>query len=365
MAEDMMTLRVRIGILFVIIIAVSAAWWLFSQRLHSEGTPTELTLYGNIDLRQVNLAFNDAGRIDTIPVQTGDAVRPGEVIATLDTRRLDATLAAAKANLAASRAALDRLLNGTRPEDIERLRAVVTADQANLTEKQLRFDRVAQLAKQNMASTQDRDSARAARDAAEAQLKADSASLKLAIIGPRAEDIAQARAAVSAAEAQVRSAQIARDDAVLAAPAVGIVRNRILEPGDMASPAQPVIALALTSPIWARVYVAEPDLGQVQEGMPATVTSDSFPGKTFTAWVGYISPSAEFTPKTVETTTVRTDLVYQARIYACNPNGQLRLGMPVTVHIALGARPEPHGEMPCASEATPDQSAPAQPPATP
>ena len=360
-----MTMRLRIIIVLLIIVVGGTGYWFYTHGLHSEGERTELTLYGNIDLRQVDLAFNDAGRIDKIPVQTGDTIRPGDVIATLDMRRFDAALASAKANLAANQAALNRLLNGTRPEDIERLRAVVAADQANLTERRLRFDRIEQLAKQKMASTQDRDSARAARDAAEAQLKADSASLKLAIIGPRAEDIDQARAAVSAAEAQVRNAQITRDDAVLVAPAAGIVRSRILEPGYMASPAQPVISLALTSPIWARVYVDEPDLGHVQEGMPATLTSDSFPGKTFSGWVGYVSPSAEFTPKTVETTTVRTDLVYQARIYACNPNGQLRLGMPVTVHIALGAKPEPHGETPCTTEASTDKSPSAKSPATP
>lgn len=360
-----MVMRLRIISVLLIIIAGSGAAWFYQQNHRSEGVRSELTLYGNIDLRQINLAFNDSGRIDKIPVQTGDTVHPGEVIATLDMRRFDAALAAAKANLAASRAALDRLLNGTRPDDIERLRAVVAADQANLTEKRLSFDRIQALAKQKMASVQDRDSARAARDAAEARLRADNAALRLAIIGPRKEDIEQARAMVAAAEAQVRNAQIARDDAVLEAPAAGIVRNRILEPGDMASPAQPVIALALTSPIWARVYVDEPNLGLVQEGMPATLTCDSFPGKTFSGWVGYISPSAQFTPKTVETATVRTDLVYQARIYACNPEGQLRLGMPVTVHIALNAKPEPHGETPCAPEATPDESMPAKSPATP
>lgn len=354
-------MRRRIIILLLIIIAGSVGYWFYVHNHHSQNARTELTLYGNIDLRQVDLAFNDAGRINTIPVQTGDTIHPGDVIATLDMRRFDAALASAEANLAANQAALNRLLNGTRPEDIERLSAVVAADQANLTEKRLSFNRIQKLAKQKMASAQDRDAARAARDAAEAKIKADSAVLKLAIIGPRKEDIAKARATVAAAEAEVRNAQIARDDAVLTAPATGIVRDRILEPGDMASPAQSVISLALTSPIWARVYVDEPDLGLVQEGMPATLTSDSFPGKSFNGWVGYISPTAEFTPKTVETTTVRTDLVYQARIYACNPNGQLRLGMPVTVHISLDAKPQSRGENPCGSETMTDKSTTTQP----
>lgn len=365
-------MRFRIIIVLLILVGGGTTAWFYWQQSHPTAPHNELTLYGNIDLRQINLAFNDAGRIDKIAVQTGDTVYPGKLIATLDRRRFEAALATAQANLNGNQAALTRLLNGTRPEDIERLRAVVTADQANLTEKRLNFDRIQTLAKQHMASAQDRDVARAARDAAEAQLKADKATLQLAIIGPRKEDIEQARAAVAAAQAQVKNAEIARDDATLIAPATGIVRNRILEPGDMASPAQPVIALALTSPIWARVYVDESDLGHVQEGMPATLTSDSFPGKTFKGWVGYISPSAEFTPKTVQTTTVRTDLVYQARVYACNPSGQLRLGMPVTVHIALDAKPETNppvtpgarGETPCAIEATSAQAAPIKPSVT-
>ncbi|MHB9020398.1 MAG: efflux RND transporter periplasmic adaptor subunit [Halothiobacillus sp.] len=345
-----MAARLRIVILLLIIIGGSTAAWFYWQNIHPGAGRSALTLYGNIDLRQVNLAFNDAARITQIKVQTGDKVQPGEIIATLDPRRYEAALAAAKAQLAANQAVLEKLIHGSRPEDIDRLRALVAADQANLTEKQLTFNRIQHLAEQKMAAPQDRDTARAARDATAAQLKADQASLKLAVIGSRVEDIDQARAAVDAAKAQVQNAQINRDDAVLKAPAIGIVRNRILEPGDMASPARPVIALALTDPIWARVYVDESDLGLIREGLPATLTSDSFPGKTFTGWVGYVSPSAEFTPKTVETTTVRTDLVYQARIYACNPNNQLRLGMPVSVHIARDAKPRPRGENPCSPQ---------------
>jgi HlyD family secretion protein len=340
--------RVRILIVLLFLIAGSALAWMYWDKRPTATLPDVLTLYGNIDLRQVDLAFNDAARIEHIRVQTGDTVQPGQIIATLDARRYAAVLAAATAQLAANQAVLDKLVHGSRPEDIDRLRAVAAADQANLTNKELSYQRILSLAEQKMASPQDRDTARAARDAAAAQLQADEASLKLAVIGSRVEDINQARAAVEAADAQVQSAQINLNDTELKAPAIGIVRNRILEPGDMASPAQAVITLALTDPIWARVYVDEPDLGWVREGMPATLSSDSFPGKAFTGWVGYLSPSAEFTPKTVETTTVRTDLVYQARIYACNPDHQLRLGMPVTVQIARDAKPYPRGETPCA-----------------
>jgi HlyD family secretion protein len=339
--------RARILIVLLVMMIGGAMAWFFWDKPAEPPTTRHLTLYGNIDLRQVNLAFNDAARIEHILVQVGDAVVQGQVIATLDTRRYAAALAAAKAQLAANQAVLDKLIHGSRPEDIERLRAVVAADQADLTNLESTYRRIAHLAAQKMASAQDRDAAHAARDAASARMKADEATLKLAVIGARVEDINQARAAVDAASAQVQTAQINLDDTTLNAPSVGIVRNRIVEPGDMASPAQPIVTLALTDPIWARVYLSEPDLGWVREGMPATISSDSFPGKTFIGWVGYVSPTAEFTPKTVETTTVRTDLVYQARVYACNPNHDLRLGMPVTVQIARSAKPIARGENPC------------------
>ena len=337
----------RILTVFALLIAGGSAAWFFWGKPAQAPLSPHLTLYGNIDLRQVNLAFNDAARIEHILVQVGDTVAPNQVIATLDTRRYAAALAAAQAQLAANQAELDKLIHGSRPEEIERLRAVVDADQADLSNAESTYRRIADLAAQKMAAAQDRDNARTARDAASARLKADEATLKLAVIGSRVEDINQARAAVDAAHAQVQAAQINLDDTILKAPSVGIVRNRIVEPGDMASPAQPVVSLALTDPIWARVYIDEPDLGWVREGMPATLSSDSFPGKTFTAWVGYISPTAEFTPKTVESTAVRTDLVYQARVYACNPNHELRLGMPVTVQIARNAKPIARGEDPC------------------
>jgi HlyD family secretion protein len=109
----------------------------------------------------------------------------------------------------------------------------------------------------------------------------------------------------------------------------------------MVSPEQAVFALALIDPIWARVFVDEPNLGRISEGMRAAITTDSYPGKRYPGWVGFISPVAEFTPKTVETPEIRTDLVYQARIYVCNPENELRLGMPVTAHIPFDQPTEP------------------------
>jgi HlyD family secretion protein len=104
----------------------------------------------------------------------------------------------------------------------------------------------------------------------------------------------------------------------------------------MVSPQTPVLTLALMDPLWVRAYVPEPDLGRIAEGMAAEVRTDSYPGKVYPGWVGFVSPRAEFTPKNVETTDLRTRLVYQVRVFVCDAQGELRLGIPATVTIPQG-----------------------------
>ncbi|HSH84532.1 MAG TPA: HlyD family efflux transporter periplasmic adaptor subunit [Guyparkeria sp.] len=337
--------KTRLAILLLILLAAGAvlAW----QLTREPPATDHLTLYGNIDLRQVQIAFDQSARIETLTVQAGDRVEQGELLGTLDPRRFRADLAAAQAELDTRQAALDRLLAGTRPQEIERLRGVVAADEATLEGARLTWERTEALAQRDLASRQSRDQARAALDAARGQLRADQQSLALAIEGPRQEDIAEARAAVAAAHARRQMARIAIEDTTLEAPSAGVIRNRIQEPGDMTSPGQPVFSLALTEPLWARVYADGEDLGHLREGLPATITTDSFPDQPVEGWIGYISPSAEFTPKSVETTRVRSELVYQVRVYTCNPSGRLLLGMPVTVRVPLDAEPVNRGSEPC------------------
>jgi HlyD family secretion protein len=112
-----------------------------------------------------------------------------------------------------------------------------------------------------------------------------------------------------------------------------VIQNRNLEPGEMASLDRPVVTLALIDPKWVRAYVPEPDLGRIKLGMTAKILSDSFPDQTFDGWIGFISPVAEFTPKTVETEDLRTKLVYEVRVFVHDSKDLLRLGMPVTVIV--------------------------------
>ncbi len=325
--------RIRIIIGILVVVAVTGLWY-----WHHRGqtlSADHLTLYGNVDIRQVQLAFNDNERITALLVQEGDRVQPGQLLATLDTKRFSAGVADAKAKAAAQRQIVARLEAGNRPQEIRKAKADMEAAKADLENTQLTYGRVTNLVTQNVDTQQRADDARAALDMARDRLNAAKQTYDLMVLGPRQEDIAAAKATLQADEAQLVLAQQNLADANLYAPTNGVIEDRILEPGDMASPQKPVFTLALNDPLWVRAYVPETDLGKIHIGMKATATTDSFPGKQYNGWVGFISPTAEFTPKTVETAEVRTKLVYQVRVFVRNPHDELRLGMPAVVTIPL------------------------------
>lgn len=322
---------------FVLILALTAAylsrgeWW---PGENNAVTSTPLTLYGNIDQREVNLAFQESGRITALKVREGESVRQGQLLATLDPARLNDAMAVARAHAAAQQQVVAALRAGTRPEEISKLEAERDAAAATLHNAEASARRIDDLAQRKLASPQQRDDVHTALDAARAHLSAARATLALALAGPRKQDIAAAQATLQALQAQYALARRNLADSKLYAPRDGLIRTRILEAGDMASPQTPVYTLALINPLWVRAYVDEPALGRLHPGMAATIRTDSYPGKSYRGWVGYISPSAEFTPKTVETADVRTALVYQVRVFVCNPQNELRQGMPATVTIA-------------------------------
>lgn len=340
-------MKSRVLQLVVLVLLLASAgggywWWSESQR---ESSVDELILFGNVDIREVQLAFNQSDRIERLLVKEGDRVYEGQLMGVLDSRRLKAAADKAEAQVQAQRQVVARLVNGTRPEDIRKARADVDLARAELENAQRTAVRRKALAEQKAGSQQDADDARAAAATAQARLAAAQAALDLAIAGPRKEDIAEARAQLQSLEAQRALAQVELADTSLHAPKAGVIQDRILEPGDMASPQKPAFTVAITDPVWVRAYIPEPDLGKLSLGMMAEVESDSFPGKRYRAWVGFISPTAEFTPKSVEVRQLRTRLVYQVRVFVHNPEDELRLGMPATVHVPLD-QPRPSDKPP-------------------
>ena len=333
-------LKITVVMILVLagIAAASSTWWLTS----GSEPARDLMLYGNVDLRQVALAFNNSERIAAVLVQEGDHVERGQVLARLDGSRLEPQVAQAEARVAARRHAVERLHNGSRPEEIAQARANVASAKADATNARGQYERLGTLAHNSAGrgvSQQDLDNAKAALDVAEAKLAVNQKVLDLAIVGARKEDIGQAEAELRADEAQLAFLRQALADIQLVAPIDAVVRTRLMEPGEMASPQKSVFSLAITDPKWVRAYVAEPDLGKLHTGMTASVVVDSFPDRRFEGWVGFISPVAEFTPKTVQTEELRTSLVYEVRVFVKDPSDQLHLGSPTTVHLSPNNAP--------------------------
>jgi HlyD family secretion protein len=320
------------GLITVSLIAAVVAWWM----LHRESAPTHLTLYGNIDLRQVQLSFNNSERIAVVLVQEGDRVRQGQLLARLDTARLEPQLAQAEAQAAAQLQVVKRLRSGSRPEEIAQARANLQAAQADLSNARQQYERwksAAEISAGRAVRQQDVDNARTAVQVAEARLAVVQKTLDLEIAGPRREEINENEARLEAFEAQASVLRQQLKDAQLVAPMDAVIRTRVMEPGEMASPQRPVFSLSITDPKWVRAFISEPDLGKIKPGMTAAVVVDSFADRRFEGWIGFISPVAEFTPKTIQTEELRTSLVYEVRVFVKDPADELRLGMPASVYL--------------------------------
>ena len=319
----------------ILVVAVGVAVWFVWSRYVQPGQGG-LELYGNVDQRQISLAFMDAERVAEVLVEEGEKVSAGQVLARLETRRLQDSIAVLEHEVASAEMALNRLKNGTRPEEIDQARAAVVAEEAEVAFARTQYERYNTVWKNSggkAVSQQDVDETRLRLNVAEARLLQALEGLRLAEAGPRWEDIAEAGAVLQTRKASLEDLRNRLGDAELRCPHDSVVQSRLLEPGDMASPSRAVFSLAILDPKWVRAYVSGANLGFVQPGMEALVVIDSFPGEPLPGRVGFISSVAEFTPKTVQTPELRTALVYEVRILVQDPENRLRLGMPATVVI--------------------------------
>lgn len=326
-----------VAILVVVILAGGPFWYFTRPKADAD----QFTLYGNVDIRQVSLAFEGSDRVAEMRVQEGDPVKAGQVLALLDTRVLALQAAQSEAQIGVQEQALLKLHNGSRPEEIGQARAQVASAQADadLAAQQLtRLNGIAASTGGKGVSQQDMDGALSKARSTQAQLDNRRKALQLEQAGPRKEDIGQAEAQLNVSRAELALLKHRITLSELKSPQDAVVRARLLEPGDMASPQRPAYTLAITDPKWVRVYVTEPQLGLLKPGQVAKITTDSHPDQAIDGQVGYISSVAEFTPKNVETKELRTSLVYEVRVLVKDPQNRLRLGMPATVQIdARGA----------------------------
>lgn len=315
-------------------LAGAAVWLVSTGRLGKKKAPSNLvTLYGNIDIRQVELGFRVAGRIKFMEFEEGQEVRAGSLMASLDPRTFEDELRANEADVAAQDANLTKLIAGSRPAEIARGRASLDEAKAAQENARVEFERTERLVNDGALPRTNYDNALSTSRQANARVASADESLRLLVQGTRAEDIAAARATLAVAQARVASSQTALADTRLLAPADGVVISRVHEPGAIVAPNDIVYVLSLTHSVWVRAYVSETELGKLHPGMAVDVFSDAAPARPSHGHIGFISPTAEFTPKSVETPDLRTDLVYRLRVIVDDPDPGLRQGMPVTIRI--------------------------------
>lgn len=273
-------------LVLIILIGISVGVYLYFH--NNKENPDELTLYGNIEIRQVDLGFRVEGKIAKMLAEEGDYVKKGQLLGYLD----DATY----------RAAYEKSL-----ADIRMYRALsINSDE--------QYRRNIPLCADGTTS------------------KLDCDKYLNTKIG--------SKASLDAAIASSKSAKKNLQDTRVYAPDDGVIMTRVQEPGAVVEPSQPIYTMAKSKPIWIRAYIPEYQLGNIKYGMEAKILTDTINPLTgehreYTGRVGYISPVAEFTPKTVQTTDLRTDLVYRIRVYVYEIDEYLRQGMPVTIKFDL------------------------------
>jgi HlyD family secretion protein len=324
------------GSILVMLVAVGVlagtAWYVWRQRSASEPTAA-FWLSGNVDVHQVELAFRVTGRIAALQVQEGDRVEAGRLLGELDRVPFETDVSAAAAEVAQARAQFDKTRRGNRIEEIAQARATVAQREADLINARVTLKRQQPLLAQGMVTQQQIDDAEARVRESEAQLAVAREQLNLMVHGSRVEDIEAQKATLASAGARLAKAKTALEDTSLLAPSPGIVSVRAREVGAIVQAGQTVYTLVLDDPVWVRAYVPQPRLGRIKPGMAVKIEIDSMPGKQYVGTVGFISPDAEFTPKSVQTEQVRDDLVYRIRVIASDPDNVFRQGMPVTVRV--------------------------------
>jgi len=315
--------------------AIAAGMYYYTRLMHKPVPVSQLTLSGNIEAHESLVGFKVSGRIVELPVEEGQQVEQGALLARIDDADLQQKVRVDEATVRVRESSLALTLAGTRFQEVKAAQQSMIDAEADLEQKKLDNERARQLFAKDEISAQERDQAATALKRAEAIFKAAQQRYNEAVEGSRKEDIAISRANLNQANASLGLSQINLSYSVLYAPSAGVVTVRQAELGEVVSPGSPVVTLSDLDHIWLRAYVAETDLGRIHWGQDATITTDTYPGKQYHGRVSFISSDAEFTPKSVQTTKERVTLVYRIKIDIDNPTHELKPGMPADARVDL------------------------------
>lgn len=322
-------------VLLIVLAGVVVGVYFYPRLAKRKKAADELNLSGNIEAHESLISFKVPGRIIELPIEEGQWVEAGVLLARLDgddyrqrVRIDEATARVRQSNLAL-------VLAGTREQELKASEQMMLDAKADLEEKKIDYERAQKLFGKDEVSTQDRDLARTALKRAQATYEAAEQRYNEAEEGSRKEDIAIARANLREARANLGMSRVNLDYTTLSAPSAGVITVRQAELGEVVVPGTPVVTLADLDHIWLRAYLAETDLGRIRWGQDASITTDTYSGKQYHGKVSFISPDAEFTPKSVQTYKERVTLVYRIKIDIDNPNHELKPGMPADARVKL------------------------------
>jgi len=326
----------RIVILFLLVAAIGGGYYYYSHSHMTAAPVGTLLLSGNVEAHESVVAFRTQGRIVALPVEEGAAVKTGDLLARLDDADYQQQVRIDQATLHTRDRELELAQAGSRKQDIRAGEQTVADAKADLDMKRTDLERYSALYKRDAISAQTRDQAHTAFQRAQAVYERAQQNLSEIREGTRKEQIAVSRASLHAAHQSLELSKVRLDYTVLAAPVTGVITVRQAELGEYVVPGTPVVTIADLDHLWVRAYIAETDLGHVRWGQQVAVRTDTYPGKSYKGTVAFISPEAEFTPKTVQTNKERVALVYRIKVDVENPNHELKPGMPADVTIEQG-----------------------------
>jgi len=315
----------------ILILFISVIGWFSYQRFYVTPSNTKV-IYGNVDIREVQTAFSQFGRIEEIYVKDGDQVKKGDLLAIMDAIPFQHQVALSQAKLAVAKAKLADLKVGPRAQEIEAARQEVVQISATLKNAHDQYFRQKDLIQSGSTSAGSLDSAQAHYNETNADLSRAKQYLSMLEEGTKAETLAIAEQEITVAETELAIHNTNLQDTQLYAPDNGVVLMRIVEPGSMVNAGSPVLSLSLRNPTYVRAYIEESMLGVIAPGDEVSIATDSS-NHRFKGTIGFISPKAEFTPKSVETPVLRTSLVYRIRIVVTNEDKGLNQGQPVTISL--------------------------------
>jgi HlyD family secretion protein len=325
----------RMVLILLVVLAVTAGGYLYVRTAANQATDSTLQISGNIEAHESVVSFKVQGRIVALPVQEGQYVTQGDLLARLDDEDYRQQVSVDEATVHTREAELDLALAGSRIQEIKSAKQTVVDAQADLELKRAELRRRQALLAEQGVSREDLETASTQLKRAQATYERAKQTYDQIMEGTRKEEIAVQRANLRLAREALQMSRVKLSYTVLSAPISGVVLVRQAELGEVMSPGTPVVTIADVDHLWLRGYINETDLGRVRWDQPATVHTDTYPGKAYKGRVSFISSQAEFTPKSVETHKERVKLVYRIKIDLDNPNHELKPGMPAEAVIGV------------------------------